>query len=81
MTPSDVVLSGLSQSELDVLRLDWRAIEDVYPLSPMQQGMLFHALRDGESGIFIGRHDPAKMMGWNGGEWAKLAGFTDREDK
>ncbi|EGC98137.1 non-ribosomal peptide synthase, partial [Burkholderia sp. TJI49] len=24
--------------------LDWRTIDDVYPLSPMQQGILFHAL-------------------------------------
>ncbi|WP_315833220.1 non-ribosomal peptide synthetase [Bradyrhizobium prioriisuperbiae] len=53
VTPSDVALSGLNQSELDSLQLDWRTIEDVYPLSPMQQGMLFHALRDAESGVYV----------------------------
>jgi len=53
VTPSDVALSGLNQSELDTLQLDWRTIEDVYPLSPMQQGILFHALRDAESGVYV----------------------------
>uniref|UniRef100_UPI00211EB3E4 non-ribosomal peptide synthetase n=1 Tax=Bradyrhizobium sp. SRS-191 TaxID=2962606 RepID=UPI00211EB3E4 len=55
ITPSDVPLSRLGQSELDLLGVshDWRAIEDIYPLSPMQQGMLFHALRDAESGSYV----------------------------
>ncbi len=53
LTPSDVALSGLDQAELDRLGLDWREIEDIYPLSPMQQGMLFHAMHDGESGLYV----------------------------
>ncbi|MBR1212272.1 non-ribosomal peptide synthase/polyketide synthase [Bradyrhizobium sp. JYMT SZCCT0180] len=53
ITPSDVALSGLGQTDLDRLELDWRQIEDVYPLSPMQQGMLFHAMHDGESGLYV----------------------------
>ena len=55
MTPSDFALSGLSQADLDTLgaTIDCREIEDIYPLSPMQQGMLFHALRDGESGNYV----------------------------
>ncbi|WP_334270992.1 condensation domain-containing protein [Bradyrhizobium sp. 1(2017)] len=53
LTPSDVALSGLDQAELDRLALDWREIEDIYPLSPMQQGMLFHAMHDGESGLYV----------------------------
>ncbi|MCA1359979.1 non-ribosomal peptide synthase/polyketide synthase [Bradyrhizobium sp. IC3069] len=53
LTPSDVALSGLGQTELDRLALDWREIEDIYPLSPMQQGMLFHAMHDGESGLYV----------------------------
>src|SRR5262245_13393410 len=30
-------------------------IEDVYALSPMQEGMLFHTLRDGGSGTYVER--------------------------
>ncbi|GEJ57771.1 hypothetical protein AMYX_25120 [Anaeromyxobacter diazotrophicus] len=28
-------------------------VEDLYPLSPMQQGMLFHTLRDPGSGVYV----------------------------
>ncbi len=28
-------------------------VEDVYPLTPMQQGMLFHTLADSTSGVFV----------------------------
>ncbi len=30
--------------------------------------------------VFIGRHDPDKMMGWNGAFWQKLPGFPERLD-
>ena len=45
LTPSDVPLAGLSQAELDALPVPAQEIEDLYPLSPMQQGMLFHSLQ------------------------------------
>ncbi|SFY34296.1 condensation domain-containing protein, partial [Azotobacter vinelandii] len=38
MTPSDVPLAGLSQEQLDALPVPAGEIEDIYPLSPMQQG-------------------------------------------
>ncbi len=44
LTPSDVPLAGLDQAALDRLALDPRSVQDLYPLSPMQQGMLFHSL-------------------------------------
>ncbi|MBR0960066.1 non-ribosomal peptide synthetase [Bradyrhizobium japonicum] len=55
LTPSDVALSGLGQADLDRLgtTMDLRGIEDIYPLSPMQQGMLFHALRDGANDAYV----------------------------
>ncbi|VWD34050.1 non-ribosomal peptide synthetase [Burkholderia contaminans] len=46
-TPGDFPLAqaaGLTQAAVERTPLDWRAIDDVYPLSPMQQGILFHAL-------------------------------------
>ncbi|MGG6293706.1 amino acid adenylation domain-containing protein [Leptolyngbya sp. AN02str] len=43
-TPSDFPLSHLHQSQLDWLWQRDRQIEDLYPLSPVQQGILFHTL-------------------------------------
>ncbi|HEX6371120.1 MAG TPA: non-ribosomal peptide synthase/polyketide synthase [Longimicrobium sp.] len=48
-TPSDFPLAGLTQQELDALPGGARDAEDLYPLSPMQEGLLFHALYGGES--------------------------------
>ncbi|MCJ9732469.1 non-ribosomal peptide synthetase, partial [Bradyrhizobium sp. PRIMUS42] len=67
LTPSDVALSGLGQAELDRLALDWREIEDIYPLSPMQQGMLFHAMHDGDSGLYVNQV-AAEIHGLDAGE-------------
>ncbi|MFT5780648.1 MAG: amino acid adenylation domain-containing protein, partial [Pseudomonas sp.] len=43
LTPSDVPQAGLSQIELDALR----GVDDLYPLSPLQQGLLFHSQLEG----------------------------------
>nr|WP_286946479.1 non-ribosomal peptide synthetase [Pseudomonas sp. UBA6718] len=43
LTPSDVPLAGLSQIELDALA----GVEDIHPLSPLQQGLLFHSQLEG----------------------------------
>ncbi|TBU87323.1 non-ribosomal peptide synthetase, partial [Stutzerimonas kirkiae] len=53
LTPSDVPLAGLSQPRLDALPILARDIEDIYPLSPMQQGMLFHTLYAQGGGDYI----------------------------
>ena len=53
LTPSDVPLARLTQAQLDALPVPAREIEDVYPLSPMQQGMLFHALHTPEAGHYL----------------------------
>ncbi|MEZ1318102.1 non-ribosomal peptide synthase/polyketide synthase [Pseudomonas fluorescens] len=53
VTPSDFPLAALNQAQLDRLPLPPALIEDVYPLSPMQQGMLFHAVYQETSGDYI----------------------------
>ncbi|AZC19691.1 non-ribosomal peptide synthetase [Pseudomonas sp. CMR5c] len=50
LTPSDVSLARLTQQQLDDLALASREVQDVYPLSPMQQGMLFHSLYQQDQG-------------------------------
>ncbi|OKI32048.1 non-ribosomal peptide synthetase [Saccharothrix sp. CB00851] len=44
VTPSDFPLARLAPDELDLIAGDGRSIEDVYPLTPAQSGMLFHSL-------------------------------------
>nr|WP_328821891.1 non-ribosomal peptide synthase/polyketide synthase [Pseudomonas carbonaria] len=53
VTPSDFPLAGLSQAQLDNLPIPATQIADIYPLSPMQQGMLFHSLYEQEGGDYI----------------------------
>lgn len=51
VTPADFPLAELSQAQLDALVPASNNLQDLYPLSPMQQGMLFHSLyEEGEAG-------------------------------
>ncbi|HYD78842.1 MAG TPA: amino acid adenylation domain-containing protein [Paucimonas sp.] len=50
-TPSDFPLANITQAELD--RLPVKAIEDIYPLAPMQQGMLFHSLYAPDQDVYV----------------------------
>lgn len=52
-TPTDFPLAGLGQVDLDRVLGSARNVEDVFRLSPMQQGMLFHALKDPGSGTYV----------------------------
>ena len=45
-TPSDLPLVSLSQAEIERLESHYPQIEDILPLSPLQEGLLFHALYD-----------------------------------
>ena len=47
-TPSDFPLLRMTQSEVEALERRYTDLETVYPLSPSQQGLLFHALYDGD---------------------------------
>ncbi|MDZ8090978.1 MAG: amino acid adenylation domain-containing protein [Nostoc sp. DedQUE05] len=60
-TPSDFPEAELTQKYLDNLIAEMairdtaskkKNIESIYPLSPMQQGILFHSLYDPESGVY-----------------------------
>ncbi|MDD1961411.1 non-ribosomal peptide synthase/polyketide synthase [Pseudomonas sp. 39004] len=53
VTPSDFPLAGLTQAQLDSLPVAAGDIADIYPLSPMQQGMLFHTLQGAEAALYI----------------------------
>ncbi|WP_164020355.1 non-ribosomal peptide synthase/polyketide synthase [Pyxidicoccus trucidator] len=53
-SPGDFALAALSQQSLDtVLRQAGSDVEDIYPLSPTQQGILFHALLTPESSTYF----------------------------
>jgi non-ribosomal peptide synthase protein (TIGR01720 family) len=52
-TVSDFPRSGLSQEDLDALLGSERGVEDVYPLSPLQQGLLFHTLYAPQSAVYF----------------------------
>ncbi|MFJ7109927.1 amino acid adenylation domain-containing protein [Pseudomonas sp. NPDC098740] len=52
-TPSDFPLARISQAQLDAMPVAVSTLEDLYPLSPMQQGMLFHTLYEPEVGAYI----------------------------
>ncbi|MBR0647987.1 condensation domain-containing protein, partial [Plastoroseomonas hellenica] len=53
------------QALLDELGLDASRVEDIYPLSPMQQGMLFHSLQDTGSGVYVNQLS-AEIIGLDG---------------
>ena len=48
-TPSDLPLVALSQAEIERLERAHPQIEDILPLSPLQEGLLFHALYDAQA--------------------------------
>ncbi|HEV2733755.1 MAG TPA: amino acid adenylation domain-containing protein, partial [Longimicrobiaceae bacterium] len=54
-TPADFPLAGLDQPALDALPGSERGVEDVYPLTPMQEGMHFHSLLAPGSGVYVGQ--------------------------
>ncbi|WP_049747250.1 non-ribosomal peptide synthetase [Mycobacterium goodii] len=55
LTPSDITPAHLTQSQIDELQQQYR-IADILPLTPMQQGLLFHAAVRG------GRRDDVYAM-------------------
>ncbi|WP_353303884.1 amino acid adenylation domain-containing protein [Sessilibacter corallicola] len=53
VTPSDFPLAKVTQPQLEDMPFDWHNIETLYPLSPMQEGLLFHTLMKPGTGIYF----------------------------
>ncbi|MGA9312752.1 MAG: amino acid adenylation domain-containing protein, partial [Pseudonocardiaceae bacterium] len=79
-TPSDFPLARLDQAGVDRLVGDGRSVEDVYPLTPLQAGILFHSLIDTGSAVYVdqarllldGVSDPRAL----GAAWQRVADRT-----
>jgi amino acid adenylation domain-containing protein/non-ribosomal peptide synthase protein (TIGR01720 family) len=54
-SPSDFPLAGIDRRKLEALLGSDKSVQDIYPLSPTQQGMLFHTLYASRSGMYIGQ--------------------------
>ncbi|MGH3943807.1 MAG: amino acid adenylation domain-containing protein, partial [Pseudonocardiaceae bacterium] len=52
-SPSDFPLARLDQAAVDRLAGDGRGVEDIYPLTPTQAGMVFHGLSQGDQGVYF----------------------------
>ncbi|MFJ9034905.1 condensation domain-containing protein, partial [Streptomyces sp. NPDC102274] len=82
-TPSDFPLAALDQIEVDRLVRggDGSGIEDVYPLTALQAGMVFHALAEPESPAYLeqfsfvlqGARDPEAL----GRAWQRVVERSD----
>ncbi|MGH3780153.1 MAG: condensation domain-containing protein, partial [Pseudonocardiaceae bacterium] len=79
-SPSDFPLARLDQLTVDLLVGNGHAVEDVYPLTPLQAGMVFHSLVDASSGAYFdqvclrlsGVSDPQAL----GVAWQRVADRT-----
>ncbi len=53
-TPSDFPLARLDQNQIDMLQDELKEpIEDIYPLTPVQEGILFHTLMEKETAPYL----------------------------
>jgi amino acid adenylation domain-containing protein/non-ribosomal peptide synthase protein (TIGR01720 family) len=53
LTPADFPLARLNQTELDELTRSTPFLEDIYPLSSVQHGLLFHSLYAPNGGLYF----------------------------
>jgi amino acid adenylation domain-containing protein/non-ribosomal peptide synthase protein (TIGR01720 family) len=61
-SPSDFPLSGLDQEELERVIEKGSDVEDIYSLTPMQAGMLFHAVSEGAGAVYF-THMSCRLQG------------------
>ncbi|MFE9727906.1 amino acid adenylation domain-containing protein [Streptomyces sp. NPDC005794] len=57
LTPSDVAVPGLGQAEIEQLeRRCGTALEDILPVAPLQEGLLFHSVYDRRAlDVYVGQ--------------------------
>ena len=74
VAPFELTPEGVDLEAVERAFADSGGIEDLYPLTPMQEGMLFHTLADPEAGHYVeqfvcrlrGELDPAALQeSWN----------------
>jgi amino acid adenylation domain-containing protein/non-ribosomal peptide synthase protein (TIGR01720 family) len=53
VTASDFALSGLPQQNLERLGLELDGVQDIYPATPLQQGLMYHALLQQRDGVYV----------------------------
>jgi amino acid adenylation domain-containing protein len=61
-TPGDFIHKGLSIESVDIIMQQYPDIEDLYTLTPMQEGMLFHALVEDSSYTYF-RQKSYRLVG------------------
>ncbi|MCM3338071.1 amino acid adenylation domain-containing protein [Paenibacillus sp. MER TA 81-3] len=52
VTPSDFPLAKVTQQQLDQVYAHNQTMQDIFPLTPMQEGMLFHSLEAPEASMY-----------------------------
>jgi amino acid adenylation domain-containing protein/non-ribosomal peptide synthase protein (TIGR01720 family) len=52
-TPSDFPLARLTQAQIDAIEVGQAGVEDIYGLSPLQQGLMFHSMYAPQSGLYV----------------------------
>jgi len=72
-TPADFPLAQINHTALTSLEKQFPNLEDIYPLSPLQEGMLFHTVYGSEDSVYVeqvtgkisGQFDPGKFaLAW-----------------
>ncbi|MFD6407163.1 amino acid adenylation domain-containing protein, partial [Streptomyces diastaticus] len=85
-TPSDFPLVRLTQDEVDRITLSGGErrpgdVVDVYPLTPLQSGMLFHALNEPGRGAYLEQFtfvlDGVDDLAVLAGAWRQVVGASD----
>lgn len=76
LTPSDLPLVDLSQAEIDELEAGEPGVEDVLPLSPLQEGLLFHSLLAQDEDDVYAQQLSADVEGAFNGEALRAAART-----